>query len=131
MSRDIDFIENNIVVGRVPIPSEDMDDEFAWLTRIDPYILSRTIIHWDDIDIITWHIQSPNFRYPEITSCVGYMVNIYVDQETHKQYLSHIYVYNGTEAINSLLSLLKDLKVENMDDLRNSWEYFVNLLTSK
>jgi hypothetical protein len=29
MSRDIDFIENNIVVGRVPIPSEDMDDEFA------------------------------------------------------------------------------------------------------
>lgn len=130
-SRDASFINDNIVVGRIPLSSRDMDDQFVWLFTIDPYLLSRTISHEQNIDVITWHIQSSKFSYPEITSCVWYIVNIYVDRKANKQYLSHIYVYNDQKAIDSLIDFLSDLKVKNMDDLKNSGEYFMNMLLNK
>lgn len=59
------------------------------------------------------------------------MLSIYTDPKTHKQYLSYIYVYKNTETINSLLDFLKSLKVENMDDLKNSQEFFTHMLLNK
>lgn len=131
MSRDIEFIQQNIVVGMRSLSSENIDNELLRLTGIDPYILSRTIIHTNNIDVITRHIPTPSGMIREVTSCVGYMVNIYVDARTNNVYLSNIYVYSDNKAIDSLLSFLRDLRVENMDDLRNSWEFFVNLLPNK
>lgn len=131
MSRDIDFIENNIVVSTIPLSSEDINNEFIWLNHTNPNIFGKTVIHEEHKDIIKWFTQTPNFSYPEIINCIGYMLNIYTDPKTHKQYLSYIYVFKNTETINSLLDFLKSLKVENMDDLKNSQEFFTHMLLNK
>lgn len=87
---------------------------------MNPSILAGSIIHEECIDITTGFVKAPSFAYPEITNCVAYMVNIYVDPRTHKQYLSYIYAYKNDKTINLLLNLLRNIKVENMDDLKNS-----------
>ncbi len=126
-SKRKNFIEENIMITPTPIPAENMDTYFSALAGIDTSILSRTILYGKDINMITWHVRTPNFAYPIITSCVAYIVDTYIHPETNKAYLSHIYVYKNYKTIQVLLDFLENLEVENTEDLIATRTHLNNL----
>jgi hypothetical protein len=122
------FIENNIHLVNIPIQSKIMNKRFDAFSEIDSSLLSHTIIHGRNVDIITNYYQTHAFSYPVVVSHVGYLVSILINPLDNRAYLGSVYIFNKSIVLKYLLKFLKDLKVENMKDLQVVQHYLSSLL---